>query len=77
MKKGLLTIAGAILLTSSVFSQSADDLHAVYSDLTVFSDGLASSLKKGVGKKQINLIKNEKIKALAFDLLRGEKKKSK
>lgn len=73
MKKGLLTIAGAILLTSSVFSQSADDLHAVYSDLTVFSDGLASSLKKGVGKKQINLIKNEKIKSLAFDLLRGEK----
>jgi len=71
MKKTLLTLASAILLSNCVFSQSADDLHQVYSDLSVFQDGLASNLKKGVNKKQISQIKNEGIRSLALDLLSG------
>ena len=72
MKKNLLSFSVAILLSSCAFSQSAEDLHQVYSDLTIFQDGLASNLKKGVNKKQINAIKNEDIKILAQELLAGK-----
>ncbi|WP_409151531.1 M60 family metallopeptidase [Sphingobacterium sp. BS-2] len=73
MKKTLITLSAALLISAVSCAQSAHDLHQVYSDLTVFEDGLATQLKKGVNKKQIASIENEDIRVLAQELLAGKK----
>ncbi|MFD1770491.1 M60 family metallopeptidase [Sphingobacterium suaedae] len=73
MKKILITLSTAFLISSSCMSQSAQDLHQAYLDLSVFQDGLASSLRKGVNKKQIAQIQNKDIRVLAENLLAGKK----
>src|SRR5690606_7544964 len=72
MKKTLITLSAALLISNLSCAQSAQDLHQVYADLTVFQDGLATQLKKGVNKKQIATIANEDIRALAQGLLSGK-----
>lgn len=73
MKKTLITLSAALLISAVSCAQSAHDLHQVYSDLAVFEDGLATQLKKGVNKKQIAAIENEDIRDLAQELLAGKK----
>lgn len=73
MKKTLLTFSLALVLTGGLQAQTAEELHQVYSDLTVFQDGLALQLKKGVNKKQIDQIKNDDIRLLANELKAGKK----
>lgn len=51
-----------------VLAQTAADYAAIYTDLNVFETPLATRLKKGVKRKQLNQIRNEQLKATAFAL---------
>lgn len=52
------------------FSQSYDS-KTIHGDLNVFADSLATSLRKGVSKKQIDNIKNPAVKAVATKMSEG------
>lgn len=74
MNKTLLTLAATCLLTSSLWAQSAKDFKQAYQNLSVFDDALATKLKPGIKKKQIEAITDPNIQKLAFDILAGTDK---
>lgn len=71
MKKHILTFATFCLLSGSLIAQSAQEIKETYADLSVFEDALATKLKSGVKRKDINKIDNPEIKDLAISLLEG------
>ena len=74
MNKTLLTLAASCLLTSTLWAQSAKDFKQAYQNLSVFDDALATKLKPGIKKKQIEAITDPNIQKLAFDILAGKDK---
>lgn len=72
MKKTLLTLAFAGFFGAVTYAQSAKDYSEVYADLSLFEDPLASSLKRGVKKNDINKISNPLIKEVALQQLNGQ-----
>lgn len=74
MNRTLLTLAASCLLTSSLWGQSAKDFKQAYQNLSVFEDALATKLKSGIKKKQIEAITDPNIQKLAFDILAGTDK---
>lgn len=53
------------------FAQSAAEKREVYEQLSVFSDPLATQLKKGVKRSALSKIRNEQIREAALEMLRG------
>ncbi|MFB2118159.1 M60 family metallopeptidase [Parapedobacter sp. 2B3] len=53
-------------------AQSADELAAIYDDLSIFESPMASSLKKGVKKKDVERVQNAQLKETARQLLTGQ-----
>ena len=53
------------------YGQTAQEIKDTYDDLSLFEDGLATRLKSGVKRKDINKIDNADIKQLAISLLEG------
>lgn len=59
------------LLSGTIVGQSADEIKAVYQDLTMFDDALATQLKTGVKEEDLQKINNPDIKKLALSLFEG------
>lgn len=72
MKKVFLSLVVATFLSTGIHAQSAQDYKEAYADLVVFQDPLASTLKKGIKRKDINNISNPVIKDVALQLLDGQ-----
>ncbi len=62
----------SLISATSLYGQSAKDYQQVYDQLSIFEDPLARSLKKGIGKKQINKIADSSIRALAQKIFAKE-----
>lgn len=71
MRKYLFTSIILGLMISSLFAQTASDLKAVYNNLSVFEDALATKLKKGIGRTDVNKISDPLIKQVALEMLNG------
>ncbi|SHJ72033.1 Peptidase M60, enhancin and enhancin-like [Arenibacter nanhaiticus] len=65
MKKNFITILFCSLFIVAVHGQSASEIAAVYTDLSVFETPMALSLKKKVKKRDIANIKNERLRETA------------
>jgi len=72
MKKNFITILFCSLFVLAVHGQSATEIAAVYTDLSVFETPMALSLKKKVKKRDIASIKNERLRATAEALYAQE-----
>jgi len=72
MKKNFITILFCSLFILAVHGQSATEIAAVYTDLSVFETPMALSLKKKVKKRDIANIKNERLRATAEALYAQE-----
>ncbi|WP_167554221.1 M60 family peptidase N-terminal accessory domain-containing protein [Sphingobacterium sp. CZ-2] len=72
MNKTFLTLAISCLLTGSALGQSAQDFKDAYENLSIFQDAMATKLKPGIKKKQIEQLKDPALKQLALDLLNGK-----
>src|SRR5690625_3659487 len=72
MYKQRLFILFILALSHVAYSQSADDLKAIYEDLSVFEDALATQLKKRTKKSKIRKIGHPVIRDVADQILRGE-----
>ncbi|NKI25409.1 hypothetical protein HCG49_02405 [Arenibacter sp. 6A1] len=72
MKKNFITILFCSLFILAVHGQSATEIAAVYTDLSVFETPMALSLKKKVKKRDIASIKNERLRATAEALYAHE-----
>jgi len=72
MNKTFLTLAISCLLTSSAFGQSAQDFKDAYENLSIFQDAMATKLKPGIKKKQIEQLKDPALKQHALNLLNGK-----
>ena len=59
----------SLFTTSWLYGQTAKDYKQVYEELSVFDDPLALSLKKGIGKKEINKMTDTTLRALALKIL--------
>lgn len=61
-----------ITSTNITVAQTAKELKAVYSEMSVFADPLATTLKKGIKKRDIHHIQNEQIRAAAQQMFEGK-----
>lgn len=72
-KKGLLFFLLSAAASLQVgYAQTAKEVSAVYQDLSVFANPMATQLKKGTALAAINKIQNKEIKAVATQLLKNQ-----
>lgn len=69
MIKRSFILSAFLLVGPSLFAQTAQDYKNAYNDLSIFEDGMATKLKKGVSKKHANQITNPTIKKVVDDML--------
>lgn len=72
MKKTLISLTLLSFLAFGAQGQSAKDYRDVYADLALFDDALATKLKKGVKRRDINKISHPLIKEVALQQLNGQ-----
>lgn len=71
MKKMFLTLGAAMVLSTSIFAQSAQEIKTVYADLEVFEDALGLKLKKGTKKSHLKKVSNDALRDVATQILEG------
>lgn len=72
MYKRRFLILFILAFSHVAYSQSADDLKAIYDDLSVFEDGLATQLKKRTKKSKIRKIGHPVIRNVAEQMRQGK-----
>jgi hypothetical protein len=66
MKRKFFTFGLSLLMSTNLMAQSAQDFKQTYSDLSVFEDAFALTLKKGIKKKQIDQIGDTTLRRVAL-----------